>query len=165
MKKNFAILFIFSLLTAATIQSKSQTMSEAPQIKPVTSYYSSATVKADFDATIEKVKATLKEQGFNVVSEINMQEKLKKGANKDIPRYMILGACNPEGAFQAVQLEPNIGVMLPCNVIVRETGKGEIVIAAVNPMVTMKSAGNDDLKPLAEEISARLTKVINSFNK
>ena len=138
-------------------------MSETFQNKPVTSYCSTLTVKTNFETTLEKVKAALKEQGFNVVSEINMQEKLKKGANKDIPQYMILGACNPEGAYQAVQSEPNIGVLLPCNVVVRETGNGEVVVAVVNPMVTMKSAGNEDLRPIAEEISTRLNAVVSSL--
>ena len=105
----------------------------------------------------------MKKQGFGVVSEINMQEKLKKGANKDIPKYVILGACNPEGAYKALQVEKNIGVILPCNVIVRETETGDVVVAAVNPLVTMKATGEEDLKPLAEEISDKLKKVINSL--
>jgi len=141
----------------------SQSTSEAFQDTPSTTFYTTVEVKTDFETTVENVKAELKKQGFGVVSEINMQEKLKKGANKDIPKYVILGACNPEGAYKALQLEENIGVILPCNVIVRETKAGGVIVAAVNPLVTMKATGIEDLKPLAEEIAGKLKKVIDSL--
>ena len=141
----------------------SQVVSEAFQNTPSTTFYNLVEVSTDFETTLENVKAELKKQGFGVVSEINMQEKLKNGANKDIPKYVILGACNPEGAFKALQVEENIGVILPCNVIVRETKEGGVVVAAVNPLVTMKATGEEDLKPLAEEIAGKLKKVLNSL--
>jgi uncharacterized protein (DUF302 family) len=127
------------------------------------SYYYAKTVDMDFDVTVQKVKASLKEQGFGVVSEINMQEKLKKGAGKDIPAYLILGACHPASAYKAMQMEERIGVMLPCNVIVRETSSGRVEVASINPEMTMKSIGNPKMEPLAEEISAKLQKAIDNL--
>jgi uncharacterized protein (DUF302 family) len=119
-------------------------------------YYTAVIVNTDFETTIENVKIALKEQGFGVVSEINMQEKLEKGTGKEVPKYTILGACNPEGAYQALQIEAQIGVMLPCNVIVRETSAGKVEVAAINPQKTMQSIGNPHMIPLAKEISEKL---------
>ncbi len=126
-------------------------------------YYTAIVVDTDFETTIENVKVALKEQGFGVVSEINMQEKLKKGTGNDVPKYTILGACNPTGAYQALQIEDHIGVMLPCNVIVRETSTGKVEVAAINPQKTMQSIGNPDMIPLAQEISEKLMKVLKSL--
>lgn len=161
MKKALFITFVAILAIAKP--TFSQSTSEAFQDTPSTTFYTSVEVKTDFETTVENVKAELKKQGFGVVSEINMQEKLKKGADKDIPKYVILGACNPEGAYKALKLEENIGVILPCNVIVRETKSGGVIVAAVNPLVTMKATGIEDLKPLAEEIAGKLKKVLNSL--
>ena len=85
------------------------------------------------------------------------------GADKNIPKYTILGACNPEGAYRALQIEEHIGVMLPCNVIVRETGEGKIEVAAINPIKSMQSIGNPEMKPLAKEISEKLKMALNSL--
>lgn len=126
-------------------------------------YYSAVIVDTDFEATIENVKIALKEQGFGVVSEINMQKKLKEGTGKDVPKYTILGACNPNKAYQALQLEDRIGVMLPCNVIVRETSTGTVEVAAINPQKTMQSIGNPDMLPLAAEISDKLKNVLKAL--
>lgn len=126
-------------------------------------YYTAVVVDTDFDVTIEKVKAVLKEQGFGIVSEIDMQAKLKKGTGNDIPKYTILGACNPAGAYKAVQIEEHIGVMLPCNVVVRETKEGKIEVAAINPEKSMESIGNPEMEPLAKEISDKLKKALASL--
>jgi len=163
MKKALIITFVAIVTFAIARPTFSQSVSEAFQDTPSTTFYTSVIVSTDFETTLENVKAELKKEGFGVVSEINMQEKLKNGANKDIPKYVILGACNPEGAYKALQVEENIGVILPCNVIVRETKEGGVVVAAVNPLVTMKATGEEDLKPLAEEISSKLKKVLNSL--
>jgi uncharacterized protein (DUF302 family) len=119
-------------------------------------YYTAVIVDTDFETTIENVKSALKDQGFGIVSEINMQEKLKKGTGNDVPKYTILGACNPNGAYQALQIEEQIGVMLPCNLIVREISNGKVEVAAINPERTMQSIGNPDMIPLAREISDKL---------
>lgn len=127
------------------------------------SYYIARTSAYDFETTVERVKIALKDQGFGIVSEINMQEKLKQGTGKEISPYLILGACSPPGAYEALQIEEHIGVMLPCNVIVRETKTGEIEVAAINPQKTMKSLGNPAMEPLAEEISQKLHKALMDF--
>ena len=164
MKKLISLLFISAILLCignmAIAQDKSALKADS---QTEISYYYSVMSETDFETTVEQVKASLKEQGFGIVSEINMQAKLKKGAGKDIPKYLILGACSPPGAYQALQIEEHIGVMLPCNVIVRETKTGEIEVAAINPEKTMKSIGNPKMEPLAEEISAKLQKALNNL--
>lgn len=126
-------------------------------------YYTAVIVDTDFETTIANVKTALKDQGFGVVSEINMQEKLKKGTGNEVPKYTILGACNPKGAYQALQLEDQIGVMLPCNVIVRETSVGKVEVAAINPERTMQSIGNPEMIPLAREISEKLKNALKAL--
>ncbi|MCB2208666.1 MAG: DUF302 domain-containing protein [Bacteroidetes bacterium] len=127
------------------------------------SFYTSKLVETDFETTIEKLKSALAEEGFGIVSEINMQEKLKAGAGKEIDKYMILGACNPQGAYQAVQIEQHIGVMLPCNFIVRETDNGQVEVSAVNPQQTIASIGKAEMKPLADEIGSGMQKAMNNI--
>ena len=127
------------------------------------SFYTSKLVETDFETTIEKLKSALAEEGFGIVSEINMQEKLKSGAGKEINKYMILGACNPQGAYQAVQIEAHIGVLLPCNFIVRETDNGRVEVSAVNPQQTIASIGKAEMKPLADEIGSGMQKAMNNI--
>jgi len=124
-------------------------------------FYYSRIVKTDFETTIENAKANLKEEGFGIVSEINLQEKVKAGAGKDMNKYIILGACNPNGAYRAIQIENHIGVMLPCNVIVRETKEGKVEVAAINPQQTIMSIGKQEMKPLADEIGLGLRKAVD----
>ena len=127
----------------------------------IANFYYSRIVNTDFDTTIENVRANLKEEGFGIVSEINVQEKIKAGAGKDITKYIILGACNPSGAYRAIQVDKHIGVMLPCNVIVRENDDGKVEVAAINPQQTIMSIGKQELQPLADEIGAGLRKAVD----
>ena len=127
------------------------------------SFYMNKFVDTDFETTIDKLKSALANEGFGIVSEINMQEKLKTGAGKDINKYVILGACNPHGAYRAVQIEEHIGVMLPCNFIVRETDTGKVEVAAINPDQTIASIGKPEMKPLAEEIGSGMKNALNSM--
>lgn len=164
MKKTFIYLFLFLLLLSVSSVTLAQDNSAlTADRQSEASYYYGKIVDTDFETTVEQMKASLKEQGFGIVSEIDMQAKLKKGTGNDIPKYLILGACSPPGAYQALQIEEHIGVMLPCNVIVRETKSGEIEVAAINPEKTMKSIGNPKMEPLAEEISSKLQKAINNL--
>ena len=126
-------------------------------------FYMNKWVETDFDITIEKLKSALADQGFGIVSEINMQEKLKTGAGKQMNKYMILGACNPHGAYRALQIEERIGVLLPCNFIVRETEGGKVEVSAINPEQTIASIGKPEMKPLAEEIGAGMKKAFNNI--
>ncbi len=127
-------------------------------------YYISKKIDATFEQAIDEVKEALAIQGFGVISEINMQQKLKEKLNVDFRRYIILGACNPAYAYQALQNEDKIGTMLPCNVIVQELGKNEIEVAAIDPIASMIAIENPKLAKLAGEIKAKLERAIESLH-
>lgn len=115
-------------------------------------YYISKTVHQPFEAVVADVTARLKEQGFGVLTDIDVQAVLKAKIGADMPRYRILGACNPRVAHEALQIENKLGVLLPCNVIVREAGAGEVEVASVDPVAAMERTGNPALRPRAEQI-------------
>ena len=112
---------------------------------------------------MELVKAELAKEGFGLPSDIDMQDIFKKKLSINYRKYRILGACNPDYAYMAVNYEPEIGVLLPCSVIVHENTEGETEVAAVNPLVSIMSAGNENLKEIAEEIQQRLERVIKNI--
>jgi len=126
-------------------------------------YFSSKTVDLPFNQAIEKVTELLKEEGFGVLTEIDVKETLKKKLDVDFKKYNILGACNPEFAHQALQAEDKIGVMLPCNVIVEEHDNGTVEVSAVDPVASMQAVENDKLKSIADEVRANLEKVIEKL--
>ena len=126
-------------------------------------YYINKTITAEFDQAIELVTEALKTEGFGVLSEIDIQEKLKEKLDVDFRKYKILGACNPPNAYKALQQEDKIGTMLPCNVIVQETGEGRIEIAAVNPVASMMAVENKELASIAGDIKTKLERVIASL--
>jgi uncharacterized protein (DUF302 family) len=127
-------------------------------------YYISKKIDATFEQAIDEVKEALAIQGFGVISEINMQQKLKEKLNVDFRRYIILGACNPAYAYKALQDEDKIGTMLPCNVIVQELGKNEIEVAAIDPIASMMAIENPKLAKLAGEIKHKLERAIESLH-
>lgn len=127
------------------------------------SYYHSKIVEGEFDTVIGKVTEELKKEQFGVLTEIDFSGTLKKKLDADIPRYTILGACNPGFAYKAYQEESKIGTMLPCNVIVQELGTGEIEVSAVNPVASMQSVKNDLLFEVAAVVKAKLEKVIDAL--
>ena len=127
------------------------------------SYYFNKITTLEFEEAITVVTTELGKEGFGVLSEIDLQGKIKEKLNKDIPRYKILGACNPVFAFKALQTEPHIGTMLPCNVIVREVEGGKVEVSAINPVDSMQAVGNPDLQDVAAEIQARLERVITTL--
>lgn len=124
-------------------------------------YYISKNVPYSFDEAIEKVTAELKEEGFGVLTEIDVKETLKKKLDVDFKNYKILGACNPNFAHQALLREDKIGTMLPCNVIVEEHEDGSVEISAVNPIASMQAVENDELGGIAGEVRELLEKVIH----
>lgn len=126
-------------------------------------YYFSKTLQADFEDVIEKVTQSLKEKGFGIITEIDLKDTFKKKLDKDFRPYKVLGACNPNFAFEALQREDKIGTMLPCNVIVQEKEDGEVEVAAVNPVASMTAVENKDLKEVAGEVENRLKEVIDSL--
>lgn len=128
----------------------------------MSAYYFSTTLNTSFDEAIEKVTAALKEEGFGVLTEIDVKETLKKKLDVDFRPYRILGACNPPFAHKALTAEDKIGTMLPCNVIVQELPDG-IEIAAVDPKASMMGVDNPALGEVAEEVQQRLKRVIENL--
>jgi uncharacterized protein (DUF302 family) len=116
-----------------------------------------------FDEAITRVVEELKKEGFGVLTEIDVQKTLKKKLDVDFRKYKILGACNPNYAYRALQLESRIGTMLPCNVIVQETESGEVEVAAIDPIASMQSIDNPDLGEVATQVQAKLKKVIEQL--
>ena len=127
-------------------------------------YYFAKTTDLGFDEAIESVTAALKEEGFGILTEIDVAATFKKKLDVDVPPYRILGACNPHFAYQALQAEDKIGTMLPCNVIVRDAGEGQVEIAAVDPIASMQAVENEQLGGIAQEVRSRLQKVIDQID-
>lgn len=132
------------------------------KIKPM-KYYFNKTIKGTFEEVIEKVTEGLKEEGFGILTEIDVTATLRKKLDVDFKKYRILGACNPPYAHKALLAEDKIGTMLPCNVIVQEIEEGLIEIAAVNPMASMQAVNNKQLMEIADEITAKLKNVIEKL--
>lgn len=128
-------------------------------------YGSSRTVDLSFDEAIEKARAALKEEGFGVLCEIDIKDKLKEKLDVDFRRYTILGACNPPLAYKTLQEEINIGLLLPCNVVVYEADEaGKSVVAAVDAKAMLSVVGaNATLNQVADEVNERLRRVISSL--
>lgn len=126
-------------------------------------YYISKKMITDFDQAVQLVTESLKKEGFGVLTEINLHEKLKEKLNVDFRKYKILGACNPSYAYKALQQEDKIGTMLPCSVIVQELGNNEIEVAAVDPIASMMAIENPYLAEIAGEIKEKLERAISSL--
>jgi uncharacterized protein (DUF302 family) len=122
-------------------------------------YGFSKQVNLSFDQTLERVTDELKKEGFGVLTTIDVQDTLKKKIDVDFKRYTILGACNPPFAYQALLAEEDIGLLLPCNVIVHEK-EGKTEVAAFDPMVMTKIVGNEKMVVVAKEVQQRLQRVI-----
>ena len=118
-------------------------------------------VTLSYDKAIEKVTEELKKEGFGILTEIDVKETLKKKLEVDFRKYKILGACNPPFAYQALQSEEQIGLMLPCNVIVYESDQGQTMVAAIDPVASMQAVQNPKLGKIAGEIQSRLKRVID----
>ena len=129
------------------------------------SYYFNKVLKGkSFNDAIDLVTDELKKEGFGILTEIDVKETLKSKIDVDFKKYKILGACNPHFAYEALQSEDKIGVLLPCNVIVQEHENGAVEISAVNPMASMSAVQNKTLGELASKVQLKLIKVINSLN-
>ncbi|WP_224491437.1 DUF302 domain-containing protein [Robertkochia flava] len=126
-------------------------------------YYTTEIKNIPFETVIDKVTSALKEEGFGVLTDIDIQATLKKKLDADIYKYRILGACNPGFAHKALQHENKIGVLLPCNVIVQEREEGKVEVSAVDPVASMSAVGNPQLKAVASEVASRLKSVIDSL--
>ena len=121
------------------------------------------TLDLGFDEALTRVPEALKAEGFGVLTEIDVQATLKKKLDVDFRRYRILGACNPPLAHQALQHSLDVGMLLPCNVIVYETEGGKTVVSAVDPMQTMAAQGDPAMRPLADQVRQKLQRFIDSL--
>jgi uncharacterized protein (DUF302 family) len=126
-------------------------------------YTISKKVNTNFQQAISDVTAALQEQGFGIITQVDLKEKFMDKLKVDFRNYTILGACNPALAYKAVQKEPGIGVMLPCNVLVQEHENGEVEINAINPLNSIGSIDNKELQGIAKEVSDKLQSVIDKM--
>lgn len=126
-------------------------------------YYIARTVSGRFEGVLAAVIEGLKREGFGVLTDIDVQATLKSKIGTDMPKYRILGACNPSFAHEALKLEDKLGVLLPCNVIVREHSEGQVEVASVDPIVAMERTGNPALAKTAADVRRRLANVIEAL--
>lgn len=129
----------------------------------VMTYYNSKKVAGLFEDVLVKVGEELKKEGFGVLTEIDVKETLKKKLDVDFRKYKILGACNPPFAYKALQAEQNIGVLLPCNVVVQQVDDETVQVSIVNPLVSMQSVNNEALAPVAAEVAGKLNTVLENI--
>ncbi len=127
------------------------------------SYYINKKVTLSFDEAVQKVTDLLKREGFGVLTEIDVDQVLRKKLDVEFDRYKILGACNPNFAHQALLHEDKVGTMLPCNVIVRQTSDNDVEIAAVDPIASMQAVNNPSLKEIALDVKEALSRVVNDI--
>lgn len=123
-------------------------------------YYIQKTVSLAFEPALERVREELKKEGFGILTEIDIRDTMKKKLNEDFRDYRILGACNPPFAWQALQVEDRIGLMLPCNVVVQKTREGTVEVAAIDPAAAMNTVGNPKVMEIARQVQEKLKKVI-----
>jgi uncharacterized protein (DUF302 family) len=121
------------------------------------------TLAFGFDEALTRIPEALQAEGFGVLTEIDVQATLKKKLDVDFRRYRILGACNPPFAHRALQHSLDVGMLMPCNVIVYETDDGKAVVSAVDPMQTMAAQGDAAIQPLARQVQEKLQRVIDSL--
>ena len=119
--------------------------------------------KADFDAVVERSRTALADQGFGVLTEIDVKARMKKKIDEDMDNYLILGACNPKLAFGAIGVEPKVGAMLPCNVIVRSLENGDVEVSAVDPQASMTGINNAELERVAGQVKGMLVTVVENI--
>ncbi len=151
--KNTSLLIIAILFISQTLSAQQQE-----------SYYFSKTVKGSFEEVTQRTKDELKKQGFGVITEIDMDVTLKeKLDNVDLRPYKILGVCSPKYAYETIQAEENIGLFLPCKVLVKDKGNGNIEVVMVNPTVLMKMLGNSELDKVAQKVTDRFTLALKNI--
>ena len=130
-----------------------------------TAYGYRTVTKIAYQEAVAATKSALQKEGFGVLTEIDVKETIKKKLDKDFRNYVILGACNPPLAYQALTTEVEVGLLLPCNVIVYEGDDGKTVISAINPMEALKITGRTELENLATTVSEKLKRVIKSLEQ
>ena len=128
------------------------------------SYYFSKTVKGkSFDEAVAHVTEELKKEGFGVLTEVDVKSTFKHKLNVDFRRYVILGACNPHLAYKAIEVDPHMGLLLPCNVVVQEDSAGSVMVSIADPRAMFSQVENADLTAVVDEADARLRRVFDAI--
>ena len=127
------------------------------------SYYFAKTLTASFDDAVQRTVEALKSEGFGIITEFDVKATLKKKIDVEFRNYLILGACNPALAREALEIEDKVGMMLPCNVVLQDMGGGRTEVAAIDPVASMQAIDNPRLKEAATHLQAKLRKVIESL--
>jgi uncharacterized protein (DUF302 family) len=163
---------ILTVLTVAIFLFSCETAQQPKETQPLASdvlkgnvepYYFATTLSGEYDTIVEKVTAALKSEGFGVITTIDVQKTFKAKLDLDYKKYLILGACNPSFAHKALEAEDKIGTMLPCNVVIQETGENTYEVAGVNPVASMMAIENADLAGIAIEVRAKMQAVIEKL--
>jgi len=126
-------------------------------------YYMTKFVDFTYEEAIVRVTDELKKEGFGILTEIDVKEKFKEKIGVDFRKYIILGACNPPFAYQALEAEDKIGVLLPCNVVVQETEEGAVEVSAMNPLVAMSMIENTAVETVSQKVHAALQRVLDQM--
>ena len=126
-------------------------------------YYFEKVLDSSMEEAVDRVTVELKREGFGVLTDIDVSAIFKSKMDVDHRPYRILGACNPQSAHKVIEMEPNIGLMLPCNVVVQEETKGKIKVSTIDPIASMMAVENPDLKETAMDIRDRLKRVIQAI--
>jgi uncharacterized protein (DUF302 family) len=141
-------------------------MKERTMVAQTSLYGISTTIPVNYDEAVKRTKEALAAEGFGVLSEIDVAATMKKKLDVDFRPYVILGACNPPLAFRALTAEREIGLLLPCNVIVyADDDPAQSVVSVMDPVEALKLTGNDDIRPIAEDVRARLTRVLEALDR
>jgi uncharacterized protein (DUF302 family) len=127
------------------------------------SYYFAKTLPVGFDEALQRTRDMLQQEGFGVITEIDVKSTFKAKLGIEFRNYRILGACNPALALLALQIEDKVGTMLPCNVVVQDIGEGRTEVAAVDPVASMQAISNPSLRMAAAEVQAKLRKVLQTL--
>lgn len=127
-------------------------------------YYYARTIARPFDQVVTETREALSQEGFGVITEIDVRQTMKAKLGEDFRPYLILGACNPRLAFEALELEDKVGIMLPCNVIVQDAGGGRTEVAAVDPVASMEAIVNGALKEKASVVGEKLRAALDRIN-
>jgi len=133
-------------------------------MEEVKKYAFHTVLDTSYEDAIVRVKNALKEEGFGVLTEIDVKETLKKKLDKEFRNYVIVGACNPPFAYRSLNADLDVGLLLPCNVIVYETDDGKAYIAAINPISALQVIQNQELRNIAGEVAAKLKRAIEKIN-
>jgi len=163
---SFALLIGAGVVMAGDVPTAATQPAPPPAMAPgVTNagYYLSTTVNTDFATTVDHLRAALADEGFGVLTEVDMQAKFKEKLEEDIPPYLILGACNPPLASAVYSQEDWIGILLPCNFVVRELPDGTVMVGAQNPLTLPEATGNAELEALSRKLTGAVGSVLSAL--